>query len=67
MVDRDIIIFGTEGNTIELMHHILTDLPDVVRRLCLVDYSAACWTPVVVEEVLHDAAFANLEKINTSK
>lgn len=32
--------------------------PDVVKWLCLVDYNAACGTPVAVEEVLHDAAFA---------
>lgn len=32
--------------------------PDVVKWLCLVDYNAACRTPVAVEKVLHDAAFA---------
>lgn len=32
--------------------------PDVVKWLCLVDYDAACGTPVAVEKMFHDAAFA---------
>lgn len=41
----------------------MINLPDVVKWLSLVDYNAASGTPVAVEEVLHDAAFANFEKI----
>lgn len=43
------------------MRHNVTNLPDVVKWLCLVDYDAARGTPVAVEKVLHDAAFANLK------
>lgn len=41
----------------------MTNLPDIVQWLSLVNYNAAGGTPVAVEEVLHDAAFANFEKI----
>ncbi len=55
-------LFLNRSNPNQQMHQVSTDLPDVVKWLRLVDYDAACWTPVAVEEVLHDAAFANLEK-----
>lgn len=34
-------------------------LPDIVKWLCLMDYDAACGTPVAVEEMLHNATSAN--------
>lgn len=37
----------------------LSAVPDVVKRLCLMDDDAARRTPVAVEKVLHDAAFTN--------
>ena len=37
-------------------------LPDVVERLSLVDHDAAGWTPVAIEEMLHNAAFTNCER-----
>lgn len=39
------------------------DPPDVVKGLSLVNYYAACGTPVAVEEVLHDAAFTDWKKM----
>ncbi len=55
-------LFLNRSNPNQQIHQVSTDLPDVVKWLSLVDYDAACWTPVAVEKVLHDAAFANLEK-----
>lgn len=62
MNDSRFPILKSRNVHLQILHKQI-DPPDVVKGLGLVDYYAACGTPVAVEEVLHDAAFTNWEKM----